>query len=105
MRKPPDNLVTFRDKTDDFHCGANASHKGTRSIPLPNPSYIAIHASIAGILHMSAAGKFFDELLYKYRDRNGNHPPVQCWPELEEIIQAHLLRDALSEAFEGTNMC
>ncbi|KJA17271.1 hypothetical protein HYPSUDRAFT_206322 [Hypholoma sublateritium FD-334 SS-4] len=104
VRRPPDN-VTFRDKTDDFDRGANTSRKGIRSIPLPNPSYIAIHASIAGILHMSAAGSFFDELLHKYRDRNDNCPPVQCWPQLEEIMQTRLLRNALSEAFQGDNMC
>ncbi|KIJ91979.1 hypothetical protein K443DRAFT_126075 [Laccaria amethystina LaAM-08-1] len=60
-RKHENMLVTFADHSGDFIPGS--SRKKPRSIPLPNPRYLAIHAAIAGILHMSGAGKFFDELL------------------------------------------
>ena len=33
---------------------------------------------------MSGAGRFFDELLDKYKDDEGEVPPVRSWPELEK---------------------
>ena len=82
LRCPPDDLVTFRDQSNDFtHSGS--SQKQNRDIPLPNPRYLAIHAAIAGILHMSAAGKFFDELLDKYKEK------------LERLMDEDVLRDSV----------
>ena len=82
LRRPQDDLVTFRDQSNDFpHSGS--SHKWNRDIPLPNPQYLAIHAALTEILHMSAAGKFFDELLDTYKGDEGNVPPVRSWLELE----------------------
>lgn len=92
--RPPDDLVTFRDKSNDFS-PSNTSLKRNRDIPLPNPQYLAIHAAIAGILHMSAAGKFFDEILDKYRDDEGKVPPVRSWTELENLMEEGVLRDAV----------
>ena len=39
--------------------------------------YISIHATLAGVLNMSGAGRFFDELLDKYKDDEGNVPAVR----------------------------
>jgi len=54
LRLPPENLVTFRDQSNDFS-SSGTSLKRNRDIPLPNLRYLAIHAATAGILHMSAA--------------------------------------------------
>ena len=89
-RKPENNLVTFRDHSDDFI--SESSRKRKRLIPLPNPDYIAIHAAITEILNMSGAGSFFDELLDKYKDDGGNIPLVRSWPELEKIMEETVLR-------------
>ncbi len=94
MHLPPNRLVTFRDRSDDF-CPSSTSRKRNRDIPLPNPQYLAIHAAIAGVLHMSAAGKFFDELLDKYKDDEGKVPPVQSWTELERLMEESVLRDSV----------
>lgn len=40
------------------------------TIEPPSPRYLAIHAAIARILHLSAAGKCIDHILHDY-DRNG----------------------------------
>ena len=55
------------DQSTNFTVPAN-NRKRARSISLPDPEFIRIHAAITGILNMSGAGKFFDELLDKYRD-------------------------------------
>ena len=89
LRKPENNLITFRDHSDDFSSGSNRKIK--RPIPLPNPDYIAIHATIAEILNMSGADRFFDELLEKYKDDEGNVPPVR-WLELEKMMEEEVLR-------------
>ncbi|EDR06274.1 uncharacterized protein LACBIDRAFT_328943 [Laccaria bicolor S238N-H82] len=69
-RSHENKLITFEDHSGDFISGS--SRKRPRSIPLPNPHYLAIHAAIAGILHMSGAGKFFNELLKEYKYKKGN---------------------------------
>ena len=74
--KPENNLVTFRDHSDVFSSGSSC-----KRIPIPNPDYIGIHATIAGILNISGA-RFFDEFLDKYEV-----PPVRSWPELEKVIE------------------
>ena len=35
---------------------------------------------------MSGAGRFFDELLDKYKDDDGKVSAIRSWPELEEAI-------------------
>lgn len=72
LRRPENNLVTFRDHSDDFN--SDSSRKRKRPVSLPNPDYIAIHTTIAGVLNMSGAGRFFDELLDKYKDDEGEVP-------------------------------
>lgn len=94
LRLPQDNLVTFTDQSNDF-TPSSSSLKRNRAILLPNPRYLAIHAAIAGILHMSAAGKFFDELLDKYKDDEGKVPPVRSWTDLEKLMEEGVLRDSV----------
>jgi hypothetical protein len=57
-----------------------------RSISLPDPEFIRIHAAITGILNMSGAGKFFDELLDKYRDCGGS-APSPSWKDLQRVAE------------------
>ncbi len=102
LQTPGDNLVTFRDKSDDFSSGS--TRKRNRTISLPNPHYIAIHAAIAGILHMSGAGKFFDELLDRYKDDEGKVPPVQSWPELEKVMLEGVLMESVAESLQSVKV-
>jgi hypothetical protein len=77
--------VVFVDRSSDFTVPAN-NRKRVRSISLPDPEFIRIHAAIAGILNMSGAGKFFDELLDKYRDCGGS-APFPSWRDLERVLE------------------
>ncbi|KAJ3515069.1 hypothetical protein NLJ89_g1988 [Agrocybe chaxingu] len=96
----PDEPVRFRDRSDEFQQkkrkkfndedGAQPS-TSTRSgsgpqdsakYELPSKTFIAIHAAIAGVMHMSGAGKFFDELLSKFDKNDKKLPPASCWDEL-----------------------
>ncbi|RDB17618.1 hypothetical protein Hypma_001069 [Hypsizygus marmoreus] len=66
-------VVEFYDHSDEFRTAEERSSPLKRSleVPLPSPHYISVHAAIAGVLHMSGAGKFLDELLDKFDpDRN-----------------------------------
>lgn len=96
------HLVTFRDRSNDFpaqpEAGSHSTRKRSRPLSVPNPDYIAIHAAIAGILNMSGAGKFFDELLDKYQDGGSNVSPIKSWPELEKVMEEQALRDAVAES-------
>lgn len=69
----------------------------------PNPHYIAIHAVIAEILHVSGAGRFFDELLYSYRGNKGV-TGVRSWPELEALMAEELLKESFIDQFNVVNM-
>ncbi|KAK0244967.1 hypothetical protein EDD85DRAFT_1016214 [Armillaria nabsnona] len=41
------------------------------SIPLPNPTYLRLHAAVAGILHMSGAAAVMDQFKEKYGEGSG----------------------------------
>ncbi len=41
-------------------------------IPLPNPAYLRLHATIAGILNMSGAGEVMDEFEDKHGETGSN---------------------------------
>ena len=90
-RSHENNFITFEDHSGDFISGS--SRKEPRSIPLPNPHYLAIHAAIAGVLHMSGAVKFFDELLneYKYEVHS-----IRSWLDLERKMEEVALRDSVA---------
>ena len=103
FRKPGNNLVAFRDHSEDFSSGS--SRKRKRPLSLPNPDYIAIHATIAGVLNMSGAGRFFDELLDKYKDDEGKVPPVRSWSELEKVMEEEMLRESISRSLQSVQAC
>ena len=95
-------FVSFRDHSDDFNSGSTS--KRNRPVSLPDPEYIRIHAAIAGILNMSGAGKFFDELLDKYKDDEGKVPPVHSWPELENLMVEEELRESVAESLKSVQV-
>ncbi|KXN89303.1 hypothetical protein AN958_05807, partial [Leucoagaricus sp. SymC.cos] len=90
--------ISFEDHSNDFL--SDSTRKRNPPVDLPNPQHIAIHAAIAGILNMSGAGRFFDELLNKYKDDEGNVPAVRSWPELETLMEAELLSESVTNQFE-----
>jgi len=73
--------VVFNKKSGEFVEG-----KRDCDFAIPNPMFVGIHAAVAEILHMSGAGKFFDELLDCFGDGDGSESPVRCWLEFESII-------------------
>jgi hypothetical protein len=99
---PKNNIVTFKDHSNSEPSGS--SRKRKRPVPLPNPNHIAIHATIAGILNMSGAGRFFDELLDKYKDDEGKVPPVRSWPELENVMEEEMLRESVAESLRSVKV-
>ena len=102
MRVPKDNLVVFRDHSNDSE--PSGSRKRKRSVALPDPKFISIHATLAGIFNMSGAGRFFDELLNKYKDDEGNVPAVRSWPELEKIMEEDVLRESVIESLQSVKV-
>ena len=102
---PKDNLVIFRDHSNDFSSEpSGSSRKKKRPIPLPSPKYISIHAILAGVMNMSGAGRFFDELLDKYKDDEDEVPPVRSWPELEKIMEEEVLKESVVESFRSVQV-
>jgi len=83
------NPLVFKDESGKFIEG---SCERSRVLELPNPTFIRIHAAIAGILHMSGAGRFFDELL-AYFGQEDTDDPVRCWAEFESIIEKGEIED------------
>ncbi|KAG1720571.1 uncharacterized protein EDB91DRAFT_1280582 [Suillus paluster] len=57
-----DRTITFRNHTAP-----------TRDIPLPNPHFIALHAAISRILHMSGAAEVFAQILDRYDGAAGGN--------------------------------
>ncbi|KAG2346359.1 hypothetical protein BDR05DRAFT_959207 [Suillus weaverae] len=45
----------------------------TQDLPLPNPQFIALHAGISRILHMSGASEVFTQILDKYDGATGGN--------------------------------
>jgi hypothetical protein len=87
--------VEFKDRSEEFQDQGTSRRKRKRDISLPDPHYIKIHAAVAGILHMSGAGKFFDELLKKFGDQEGSST-VRCWEEFDNLIEKTNLRMSLT---------
>ncbi|KAF8076873.1 hypothetical protein FPV67DRAFT_436472, partial [Lyophyllum atratum] len=85
MHKPENNRVSFKDHSTGF-LPDSTRKRNARAVDLPDPHNIAIHAAIAGVLNMSGAGRFFDELLDKFKDDEGSVPDVRSWPELETLM-------------------
>ena len=53
---------------------------------------------------MSGAGRFFDELLDKYKDDEGKVPAVRSWPKLETLIGEQLLSECVAQVFQLTKV-
>ena len=95
--------MTFVDHSAEFQI---PREPGSRKIPhkvsLPDPQLIAIHAAIAGILHMSGAGGFFD-ILFEKLGGDGDLAMPLTWDEFETGIKLaeirHTLRSPLLPAF------
>lgn len=98
LRKPENNRISFEDHSNDFL--SDSTRKRNPPVDLPDPHCIAIHAAIAGILNMSGAGRFFDELLDKYKDDEGNVPAVRSWPELETLMGDQLVSESITQGFQ-----
>ncbi|KAF8867689.1 hypothetical protein CPB84DRAFT_1811096 [Gymnopilus junonius] len=98
LRKPENMRISFQDHGNDFLPAS--TRKRNHPVNLPDPRYFAIHAAIAGVLNMSGGGRFFDELLDKYKDDRGNVPPVRSWPELEALVEEELLDESIAEGFQ-----
>jgi hypothetical protein len=99
IKKPDINHITFEDRSNNFS-DSTRNLKRKAPVDLPNPCYIGIHAAIVGILNMSGAGKFFDELLDNYKEDRDKVSSVRCWPELEKLMEKRFLTNAVTEAFQ-----
>lgn len=102
VRMPENNRISFEDRSNDFLSGP--TRKRRPPVDLPDPHYIAIHAAIAGVLNMSGAGRFFDELLDKYKDKDGNVPAVRSWPELETLMGEELVSEYITQGFQSVKV-
>jgi hypothetical protein len=102
IRGPENNRISFKDHSNDF--SSDSTRKRRRPVDMPDPHYIAIHAAIAGVLNMSGAGRFFDELLSKYKDDDGNVPAVRSWPELETLMGEDLMSEAIAEGLQSVGV-
>jgi hypothetical protein len=77
----------------------NRTRKRNPPVDMPDPHHVAIHAAIGGVLNMSGARRFFDELLNKYKDDEGNIPAARSRPELETLMGGELTSEAVTEGF------
>jgi hypothetical protein len=102
LRKPQNNRISFEDHSNDFL--SDCTRKRNPPVDLPDPHHIAIHAAIAGVLNMSGAGRFFDELLDKYKDDEGNVPAVRSWPELETLMGEELASESVTKVFQSVKV-
>ncbi|CAA7257451.1 unnamed protein product [Cyclocybe aegerita] len=108
---PRGELVRFSDHSDDFQpqkrqkpneedqapsTSASSSRSSLR-FELPSKTFIAIHAAVGGVLHMSGAGKFFDELLDKYDKDDEKNRPVRSWDDFEDKIRSFHLNEWLRQ--------
>ena len=53
---------------------------------------------------MSGAGRFFDELLDKYKDDEGKVSAVRSWPELETLMGEQLLSQSVTQLFQSVQV-
>jgi hypothetical protein len=107
FRIPKDNVVVFTDHSEELSAGSTHTGTHTQRIALPNPDYLAVHAAIAGILHASGAGDFFDEVLEGRDgsvDSEDTVPPVRSWPELERMMEEEALREAVAQALDSIEL-
>jgi hypothetical protein len=88
-------IVVFRDRSAEFEQSSSRKRKAPE-IDLPDPQFIAIHAAIAEVLHMSGAGGFLDELFRKFGP-SGESSPVGCWEDFEMMVRDAKLRESCEQ--------
>ncbi|KAJ3512256.1 hypothetical protein NLJ89_g3621 [Agrocybe chaxingu] len=66
------------------------TNHGGPSVNLPDPIFIGIHATVAGVLNMSGADRFFDEVLRRYPPLPNGVPPL-TWEQLERHVNVHVV--------------
>jgi hypothetical protein len=82
--------IEFKDHSGDF---PRENGYVYHDVALPNPLYLKIHAAICGVLHMSGAGKFLDEVLQRFNPDGGSSSvlsqdgSVLPWDDLERSLQ------------------
>lgn len=67
-------------------------------------SIIAIHTPIVGVLNMSGVGRFFNELLEKYKDGEGNVLAVRSWSKPEILTEAQLVSKSVIKGFRSVKV-
>ncbi|CAA7270373.1 unnamed protein product [Cyclocybe aegerita] len=55
---------------------------------MPDPIFIGIHATVAGVLDISGAAEFIDNLIDKHPP-SGSSKPASSWSDMEELISLH----------------
>lgn len=64
-------------------------------INIPDPCFLAIHAAVAGVLNMSGASRFFDDLLDQFPPPSRFTSPIS-WTDMQDLVQAQMLGQQLS---------
>jgi hypothetical protein len=64
-----------------------------RNLPLPNPDFIALHAGLSRILHMSGAAEIFDQIFDRYDRASGGGAGLlksngDCVHQLSSMLSA-----------------
>jgi hypothetical protein len=64
-----------------------------RNLPLPNPDFIALHAGLSMILHMSGAAEVFDQIFDRYDRASGGSAGLlksngDCVHQLSSMMSA-----------------
>jgi hypothetical protein len=97
MSRTDSKFVEFQDHSQEFQTSDEEKplRKRRHEVPLPDPHYLRIHAAVAGIMHMSGAGRFFGELLDKFGNQGGSSA-VRSWEEFEKVVERANLREGLS---------
>ncbi|KAF8879917.1 hypothetical protein BD779DRAFT_1676133 [Infundibulicybe gibba] len=100
MRPGDSKIIEFGDRSAEFQAGqpepvGKHSCEERHEIPVPDPRYLRIHAAIAGVLHMSGAGKFFYEIVREWYEDEEGFSAVQSWEELERVVDVAELEEQL----------
>ncbi|CAA7270449.1 unnamed protein product [Cyclocybe aegerita] len=64
---------------------------------MPDPIFIRIHATVAGVLDMSGAAEFIDNLIDKHPP-SGSSKPASSWSDMEDLISLHEVVTELQRA-------
>jgi hypothetical protein len=81
-RSLANKTITFRNHATPY-----------RNLPLPNPDFIALHAGLSMILHMSGAAEVFDQIFDRYDRASGGSAGLlksngDCVHQLSSMMSA-----------------